>query len=266
MLRSSLSAFDQQRTSDGTGATRIEVGKCYTALSARRRACEGFACPLMRQRGREHRRTNEANAHLRSVCYVAELGRMRGHTKPSEHAAHSKRRSPTEILHARMPPDAGEAGHGPKSDTHANCGNYEKHGKSRLRASAPWTVNRLRATRVTPAIQTTRRVGTKMAIATARARGASAKIEPVSAGFCFMALPDARKDRSVGGIIRWATRPSTKSPLEKVTKDQQRGHADKPHPILELDADDGVVVEQKFRDLFPHAASLGARVDCDGRA
>ena len=98
------------------------------------------------QRGREHRRTNEANAHLRSVCHLAELGRMRGHTKPSGHAAHSKRRSPTEILHTRMPPDAGEAGHGPKSDTHANCGNYEKHGESRLRASAPWTVNRLRLT------------------------------------------------------------------------------------------------------------------------
>jgi hypothetical protein len=45
-----------------------------------------------------------------------------------------------------MPPDAGEAGHGPKSNTHANCGNYEKHGKSRLWASAPWTVNRLSAT------------------------------------------------------------------------------------------------------------------------
>ena len=97
------------------------------------------------QRGRAQRRTNEANAHLRSACHLAELGRMRGHTKPSGHAAHSKRRSPTEILHARMPPDAREAGHGTKSDTHANCGNYEKYGKSRLRASAPWTVNRLRA-------------------------------------------------------------------------------------------------------------------------
>jgi hypothetical protein len=71
---------------------------------------------------------------------------MRGHTKPSGHTAHSKRRSPTEILHARMPPDAGEAGHGPKSDTHRDCGNYEKHGESRLRASASRTVNRPRTT------------------------------------------------------------------------------------------------------------------------
>src|SRR6516165_7091893 len=35
-----------------------------------------------------------------------------------------------------MPPDAGEAGHGSKSDAHANLGNHEKHGKSRLRPSA----------------------------------------------------------------------------------------------------------------------------------
>jgi len=74
------------------------------------------------------------------------LGGMRGHTKPSGHTAHSKRRNPTEILHARMPPDAGEAGHGPKSDPHTDCGNYERHGESRLRASASRTVNRPRTT------------------------------------------------------------------------------------------------------------------------
>jgi hypothetical protein len=89
---------------------------------------------------------HETNAHLRPVCHRAEPGWMRGHTKPNGPTAHSKRRSPTEILHARMPPDAGEAGHGSKSDTHTDCGNYEKHGESRLRASASRTVNRPRTT------------------------------------------------------------------------------------------------------------------------
>ena len=65
------------------------------------------------------------------------------------------------------------------------------------------------------------------------------------------------KDRSPGGIIRWAAGPSAKSPLEKVAKDQQRGHADKPHPILELKTGDGVVIEKKFRYLFPHTATMG---------
>jgi len=65
------------------------------------------------------------------------------------------------------------------------------------------------------------------------------------------------KDRSAGGILRWATRPSAKSSLEKVAKDQQRGHADKPHPILELETGDGVVIEKKFGNLFPHTATLG---------
>jgi hypothetical protein len=39
-----------------------------------------------------------------------------------------------------MPADAGEAGHGPKSDAHANCGNHEKYGKGWLRAPASWAL------------------------------------------------------------------------------------------------------------------------------
>ena len=68
---------------------------------------------------------------------------MRGHTahpKPSGHTAHSSRRSRTAVLHTRMPADAGEAGHGPKSDAHANCGNNEKYGKGRLWAPASWAL------------------------------------------------------------------------------------------------------------------------------
>jgi hypothetical protein len=39
-----------------------------------------------------------------------------------------------------MPTDAGEAGHGPKSNAHANCGNHEKYGKGRLWVPASWAL------------------------------------------------------------------------------------------------------------------------------
>ena len=76
-------------------------------------------------------------------------------------------------------------------------------------------------------------------------------------GFSFHGIAGGKiKGRSAGGIARWTARSATKSALEKISKDEQRWDADQPHPILELDAGEGVVVEQKSRDLFPHIASL----------
>ena len=86
------------------------------------------------RRRSEHLRTDQANTHLRH-CAAPDWMR-----KPNGHTAHSKRRGTTEVLHAGMPPNAGEAGHGPKSDTHANCGNHEKYGKDRLWAAASWAL------------------------------------------------------------------------------------------------------------------------------
>jgi hypothetical protein len=50
--------------------------------------------------------------------------------------------TPSEEVQQRFytPECAGEAGHGPKSDAHANCGNHEKYGKGRLRAPASWAL------------------------------------------------------------------------------------------------------------------------------
>lgn len=63
------------------------------------------------------------------------------------------------------------------------------------------------------------------------------------------------KGRSVGGIAGRTAGLPAKSALEKVAKGEQCGHSDQPHPILELEAGKGVVIEKKCRYLFPHAAT-----------
>jgi hypothetical protein len=65
-------------------------------------------------------------------------------------------------------------------------------------------------------------------------------------------------DRIIASVTRRIGRPITKSALEKISKGKQRRHTDYPHPILELETSDGVVVEKKFRDLIPHVATKGS--------
>jgi hypothetical protein len=65
-------------------------------------------------------------------------------------------------------------------------------------------------------------------------------------------------DRIIASVTRRIGRPITKSALEKISKGKQRRHTDYPHPILELETSDSVVVEKKFRDLIPHVATKGS--------
>ena len=48
-----------------------------------------------------------------------------------------------------------------------------------------------------------------------------------------------------------------KSALKKISKDEQRRRTDYPHPILEWETGDGVVIEPEFQDLVQHAAARG---------
>jgi hypothetical protein len=62
---------------------------------------------------------------------------------------------------------------------------------------------------------------------------------------------------STGGIAPRIAGIPVKSALKKISKDEQRRRTDYPHPILELETGDGVVIEQEFQDLVQHAAARG---------
>ena|ERR1700720_169079 len=64
----------------------------------------------------------------------------------------------------------------------------------------------------------------------------------------------AARELSAGWITWRIAGLPVKSALEKIPKNNQRRHANQPHPVLEFETGDGVVVEQKSRDLIPHTA------------